>query len=404
MGLLSKIFNQTPIQFTEWALPTSNAAGEYITNENSLNLSIVYACINVKANAVAKLPLQVFQKTDTGRLRRADHQVAQLLETRPNPHMTPFQFKHTVTTHRNLYGVAYVHQVINKRTGFVERLNILNPLEITVAQDASGVIFYVETVAGSKEPNVYNEDEMIRLPYLTHDGFTPKSPITVARETIGVLKKQQKFLGSFYSNGTLTRGILKIPTQLNKDAKDKVRAAWMEANSGENNASKIAVLDSGITFENITIPLQDAEFIASQKFGIEEIARIFNVPLHMVNSLDRATFSNIEQMSMDFVQNTIAPEVIAWEEELAYKMFTPTEQKAGMYVKFNMTSALRADSVARANYYKAMLESGAMSINEVRELEEKDAIANGDKHLVSLNFTTLDNLENYQAAKTGQTG
>jgi HK97 family phage portal protein len=235
---------------------------------------------------------------------------------------------------------------------------------------------------------------------LTRDGFTPISPISVARESIGTLKKQEKFIGSFYENGTLTRGVLKVDTQLSKNAKDAVRQAWMDANTGEDNASKIAVLDSGVTFENITIPLQDAEFIASQKFGVEQIARIFNVPAHMIGDLSHATFSNIEQMSMDFIQNTIMPETQAWEEELNYKLFTTGEQKKGFYVKFNLTAALRGDSISRGNYYKTMSEIGAYSINEIRDLEEMDAIGPaGDVHRVDLNHVSIQIADEYQLAK-----
>lgn len=399
MSRLGKFMNRAAFTFADWSFSVPNAAGEVVNSDTALNLSVVYACINVKANALAKLPLQVYQKTDKGSTRVPNHTIAYLLETRPNPYMTPFVFKHTTEVHRNLHGVAY-WRIQFAQNGKPESLWLLHPPSITVVEDTKGQKFYVEATAGQE--NVYNEDEIIRLPYLTSDGYNPKPPIMVAKETIGTLKKQEKFLGSFYSNGTLTRGVLKVPTQLNKESKDKVREAWHAANSGESNSSKIAVLDAGIEFQNITIPLEQAQFIESQKFGIEEIARIFGVPLHLINSLDRSTFNNIEQQSMDFVINCLSPNAVAWEEELTYKLFTTQEQKKGLYVKYNMTSALRGDSQARANYYKTMLEAGVYSINEVRELEEKDRIDGGDKHLVSLNFTTIENLETYQAAKSGQ--
>lgn len=403
MGILDKFFNQTTTVDLVGGWSTANSlssSGAVVTSENALNLATVYACVNVKANALAKLPINIYQKTDSGRIRVGDHAVARLLETRPNPYMTPYVFKHTAQVHRNIYGVAYVRMVFD-RAGKPNALYLLNPTKVSVAVNEKDEYFYIEATDDKQKPNVYGEEEIIRLPYLTTDGFTPKSPIAVARETIGTLKKQQTFLGSFYSNGTLTRGVLKVPTALSKDAKEKVRQAWMDANSGEDNASRIAVLDSGVEFNNISIPLNDAEFIASQKFGVEEIARIYNVPLSMINSLDRATFSNIEQQSMDFVQNTLSPELIAWEEELNYKLFTRLEQDKGFYVKFNLASALRGDSQSRAAYYKTMLESGVYSINEVRALEEKDAIAYGDDHYRSLNFITLDN-QDYQRSKGGE--
>ncbi|MED4586664.1 phage portal protein [Brevibacillus choshinensis] len=399
-GLLN-VKNLFPWEQTLWDTFSSPASsGENVSATNALTVGAIYACVNIKANAIAKLPLQVFRNSSNGRERDTKHQVSYLLETRPNPHMTPFVFKHTVTVHRNLWGNAYIRMTFDS-FGNVTRLDLLDPAKVQTLQDLTGRVYYQYT--DNKKVIVYDPDELIVLPYLSTDGLAGKSPIAIARETAGTMISAQKFLGSFYKNGTTTRGVLKVPTQLDKPAKDKVRQSWSEANSGSDNAHRIAVLDGGIEYQNLTMPLQDAEFIASQKFNIAEIARIFNVPLHKLNELDRATFSNIEQQSMEFVQDCIQPEIVAWEEEFNYKLFTTNEQKH-LYVKFNLTSALRGDSASRATYYKEMLAMGAMTINQVRELEEQNAMDNGDRPLVSLNYTFLDTLEAYQAAKSGWKG
>lgn len=410
MGFLQKMFKNAynfPTRLTTWDMPTYSNAGELITTETALYLAPVYAAINAKASTLSKMPLEVFQKTDKGNIK-ANNQISYLLNTRPNPNMTPFQFIHLIITHQNAYGVSYVKMDFDNK-GNIKALIPLNSPYVSLAIDDNGNKFYIESGydiinQDLLTPQVYNEDEIIRLPYLTMDGFTAKSPIAVLRETIGTYKKQQKFLGSYYSNGTLARGVLKIPTQLNKSAKDKVREAWMEANAGEDNMSKIAILDNGIDFQNITLPLEDAEFIASQKFGVEEIARVFGVPLHLLQSLDHATYSNIEQQSIDFISNTIHPMAVLMEQEMSFKLFTKNQQQAGFHVKFDLSSGLRADSVSRANYYKTLLDSGVLSINEVRAKEEMNAIANGDKHFVSLNFASLDTIDEYQAAKNGEGG
>jgi HK97 family phage portal protein len=336
----------------------------------------------------------VYRKTENGRERVYDHPVAQLLSNRVNPLMSPFSFIHLLQTHRGTHGVTY-SRIDTDRKGKVIGLYPLNPLTVTIVEDVTGKIFY------EGKTNVYNQDELLIIMYLSTDGITPKSPIDVLRETAGLMTAQDKYLSSFYKNGTLTRGVLKIPTQLNKDAKDKVRQAWMEANSGNSNASKIAILDSGIDFENISLNLADQEFLASRKFSIEEISRAYNVPLHMLNSMDRATFNNIEQMSMDFAMGTLMPEAIAIEQEMTYKLFTPSEQKQGLYVKFNMSSAMRADSTARSQYYKTMIDAGIYSINEIRQLEEMNSIGEiGDKHRVDLNHISIDIADEYQINKS----
>ncbi|WP_274854019.1 phage portal protein [Bacillus methanolicus] len=376
------------------AFVTPTMSGETITNDNALTIGAVYACVNIKANAIAKLPLQVFKKTKSGRERENTHQVAYLLEKRPNPYMTPFVFKHTITVHRNLWGKAYIRMVM--KGGNVSELVLLDPSKTIEAEDDKGDKWFIYRDKGKEEK--FHHTEIIYLPY----GPGGKSPIEVARETAGTMKAAQKFLGTFYKNGTTTRGIIKVLGQLNGEAKKKLRASWAEVNSGLDNAHSIAVLDSGMEWMDISMPLKDAEFIASQKFNIAEIARIFNVPLHMLNELDRSTFSNIEHQSMEFIQNTIQPELVAWEEEMNYKLFTTNEQKR-FYVKFNLTSALRGDSQSRAQYYKEMLSSGVYNINEVRALEEMDAIEGGDKHRVDLNHISIDIADEYQLAKAGAT-
>lgn len=403
MGIFDRIKAFFTVQTWEQPLAdvfvTPTVSGETITSLTALNVGAIYACVNIKANAIAKLPLQVYRKNKNGRERDTSHQVSYLLETRPNSYQTPFVFKHTITVHRNLWGTAYI-RMVNDGTGNIKELIIINPSTVSAVQDMKGSHWYVEnrSIGNDVGTYVYHPSEIIVLPYLSTDGIIGKSPITIARETAGTMLAAQKFLGSFYKNGTTTKGIIKTATQLNKEAKDKVREAWAIANSGNENANKIAVLDNGMEFQNMTMPLQDAEFIASQKFGVAEIARIFNVPLHKLNELDRATFSNIEQQSMEFIQDCIQPELVAWEEELNWKLFTTLEQKR-YYVRFNLSSALRGDSQSRAAYYKEMIGSGVYSINEVRALEEKDAIEGGDKHRVDLNHISIDIADEYQMAK-----
>lgn len=398
--LFKKILNET-IQTWEQplfdAFVTPTVSGETITADNALKVGAVYACVNIKANAIAKLPLQVFKKSrDGGRDRDKSHRVSYLIENRPNPYQTPFVFKHTVTIHRNLWGRAYVRMVMD-RVGNITELVLLDPSKVIEAEDTTGDKWFVYNHKGKQEK--YHHSEIIYLPY----GPGGKSPVEIARETAGTMVAAQKFSSSFYANGTTTKGALKIPGQLNKDAKDKVRQAWAEQNSGVANANSVAILDSGMEWVDMSMPLKDAEFIASQKFNIAEIARIFNVPLHMLNELDRSTFSNIEHQSMEFILNTIQPECTAMEEEMNFKLFTTNEQKR-YYVKFNLNSALRGDSKTRAEFYEKMLDKGVYNINEVRALEEEDAIEGGDKHRVDLNHVSLDIADDYQLGKAGLKG
>lgn len=373
------------------------SSGENITPVNSLQIATVYACIDRKANAIAKLPLQVFKKTPTGRVRDEQHAVAKLLETRPNPFTTPFSFKHTISVHQNLWGTAYIYIECDRR-GTPTALWILPPDATQPYKDIETGLYTYITTLNNKTMRL-QESEIIKLPYLSLNGVKGKSPIAVARETLGVMQASNKFIGGFYKNGTSTKGIITTPTALESPAKDKLRAEWQKANGGVDNAGNIAVVDAGMTYQSTSMPLADAEFILTNKFNKAEIAQIFNVPLHMLAELDRATFSNIEQQSMEFIQGSIQPNLVAWEEEFGYKLFvTPKDQ--GHYVKADLDSALRADSVGRSTYYQTMTGIGAYNINEVREKEDMDSIGpEGDKYRVDLNHVSASLVDEYQMTK-----
>ncbi len=227
------------------------------------------------------------------------------------------------------------------------------------------------------------------------------SPISVARETIGSQMASQKYVSKFYKNGTTAKGVLTVPgVTLKPEAKKIVREEWDKMNTGLTNANRIAILDSGITYQDLTMSQADAQFIETQKLNTTDIARIYNVPPHMIGDLEHATFSNIEHQAISFVKNTLQPLLVSWEQAIQYQLFTPTEQKK-YYCKYNVDSELRGDSKSRAEYYEIMERIGAYNIDEIRNKEDLSELENGlgKKHLISLNYTLLELLEEYQMGK-----
>jgi HK97 family phage portal protein len=379
-----------------------SASGEKVTVESALTVPTVYACVNFLANSVAKLPFQTFKKTSTGREKDKKHAVSKLLEERPNPYQNPFKFKHLVETHRNTWGNAYIN-ISWGADGRPTALWLLNPsMTKPFIHVETNELWYLTTLPNGTQAKIHDGD-IIHLSTLSLDGLQGKPPIQIARESIGSSQAAQKFKGAFFKNGAANSGVLKVPGQLNKPAKDKVREEWEKANTGLNNAQRIAILDAGLEFQSIGMPLKDAQFIEGMKFDKAEIATIFNIPLHIVNELDRATHGNVEQMALDVIQHTLSPILIQYEEEFTYKLFSLKEQKR-YYMKFNLTSLLRADSKTRAEYYAIMLDKGVYSINEVRELEEKDGIDHGDTHRVDLNHVSIEIADDYQLGKAGLKG
>lgn len=379
---------------------STSDTGEIVTSDIAVKTSTVYSCIKILSNHIAMLPVQLYKQDEYGkRSRDKKHKISKIIETRPNPYMTPFEFKQILEAHRQLYGNAYA-EIQWGKDGYPKYLWVLNPTKTKVVKDTKKNKVWITTTTPDGINIKIPYSNIVHLKGMCINGLTGISPIEIARSTIGVQIASQKYLSKFYNNGTTVKGVLKVPTQLNKEAKEKVRTEWEGFSKGLSNAHRVAILDAGLDYQSIGMSQADAQFIETQKFTVSEIAKIFNVPPHMIGDLERATFSNIEQQSMEFVRDTLTPLIISWEQTLTYQLLSnPDIYDRGYYIKFNLNSILRGDSTARATYYEKMVRLGVYSINEVRELEEKDSIENGDKHFVSLNYVSLDQMDEYQMNK-----
>ncbi|HCL4466693.1 TPA: phage portal protein [Clostridium botulinum] len=380
--------------FTSLIKSRTTTSGEKVTKESALTISGVYACTDTIASSISKLPIHIYQKNKDGS-NRVDNDVSYLLEKRPNLYMTPSTFKQTLTVKLLLDGNTYVW--VERRRGKAINLWILN--NVQVLQDyTTGEIIYKATL--NNKPYTFFNDEIIHIKSLSTDGILGKSKIDILRETIGNMQSSRNLLGNYFKNGTTTSGVITYPSNLNTDAKTEIRKQWQENNSGYDNAGKVAVLDLGLEYKEInSLKFTDQQFLESTKFTLEEIARVFKVPLHMINSLDRSTFNNIEQQSLDFYMNTILPLLLQIEEEFNYKLFSST-QREKYFIKFNMEGALRGDSATRSTYYEKMINLGVYSINEVRKLENMNSIGiQGDTHRVDLNHVDIKVANDYQLAK-----
>lgn len=387
--------------FINWLNGGESESGEYVTEETAMKMASVYACIRLLSQSVAKLPLHTYSTKNGKKDREYIHPVAYLLETRPNPYMTPYEFKQTMEMHRQLYGNAYA-EIQFGRDGYPKGLWILNPSVTDVVTDEKnhGKVWYTTVLPDGQAVKLKFEN-VLHIKNIGITGIKGMSPISVARETIGSQMASQKYVSKFYKNGTTAKGVLTVPgVTLKPEAKKIVREEWEKMNTGMTNANRIAILDSGITYQDLTMSQADAQFIETQKLNTTDIARIYNVPPHLIGDLEHATFSNIEHQSISFVKNTLQPLLVSWEQAIQYQLFTPTEQKR-YYCKYNVDSELRGDSKSRAEYYEIMERIGAYNIDEIRNKEDLPELENGlgKKHLISLNYTLLEMLEEYQMGK-----
>ena len=362
-------------------------SGKAVNERTAMQTTAVYACVRILAEAIAGLPLQVYRyKPDGGKEKAIDHSIYYLLHTEPNSEMTSFVFRETLMSHLLLWGNAYA-QIIRDGMGRVLALYPLLPNRMTVDRTTAGQLFYeYRTDNGSV---ILRQQDVLHIPGLGFDGLIGYSPVAMAKNAIGMAIACEEYGASFFANGANPGGVLEHPGVV-KDPK-RVRESWNTVYQGSANAHRIAVLEEGMRFQAIGIPPEQAQFLETRKFQINEIARIFRIPPHMVGDLEKSSFSNIEQQSLEFVKYTLDPWVVRWEQAIQKALFLPSEKRA-YFAKFNVDGLLRGDYQSRMNGYAVGRQNGWLSANDIRELEDLNRIPEeegGDLYLINGNMTKL---------------
>ena len=370
-------------------------SGKPVNEHTAMQMTAVYSCVRILAEAVAGLPLHLYKYTASGGKEKAlSHPLYFLLHDEPNPEMSSFVFRETLMTHLLLWGNAYA-QIIRNGKGEVIALYPLMPNRMSVDRDSSGALYYTYT-RYSDEASTMNgmtvtlrSSDVLHIPGLGFDGLVGYSPIAMAKNAIGMAIACEEYGAKFFANGAAPGGVLEHPGTI-KDPQ-KVRDSWNAAYQGSSNSHRVAVLEEGMKYQPIGISPEQAQFLETRKFQINEIARIFRVPPHMVGDLEKSSFSNIEQQSLEFVKYTLDPWVIRWEQAISRALLRPDEKKL-YFAKFNVDGLLRGDYVSRMNGYATARQNGWMSANDIRELENLDRIPpelGGDLYLINGNMTKL---------------
>ena len=420
MGILSGLFRSRdkPTDRTAGSSYSfflgGTASGKYVTERSAMQMTAVYCCVRILSEAVASLPLQFYRYTDDGGKEKAvEHPLYFLLHDEPNPEMTSFIFRETLMTHLLLWGNAY-SQIIRNGKGEVVALYPLMPDRMKVDRDEHGRLYYEYTVYdsddvdGRKGTNKVGRTvrlqphDVLHIPGLGFDGLVGYSPIAMAKNAIGLAIATEEYGSKFFANGAAPSGVLEHPGTI-KDP-SKVRESWQATFGGSGNANKIAVLEEGMKYTPISISPEQAQFLETRKFQIDEIARIFRVPPHMIGDLEKSSFNNIEQQSLEFVKYTLDSWVSRWEQAIVRALLTPDEKKK-YFFKFNVDGLLRGDYQSRMNGYATARQNGWMSTNDIRELENLDRIPaeqGGDLYLINGNMTKLEDAGIFAAGNNGK--
>lgn len=393
MGILSGLFRSRDKPKNRvgggWSfLFGGTTSGKAVNERTAMQTSAVYACVRILAESVAGLPLHVYERTANGsKSTKPSHPLYRLLHDEPNREMTSFVFRETLMSHLLLWGNAYA-QIIRDGRGFPIALYPLLPDRMAVDRNESGELVY--TYQSDKGQVKLRRENILHIPGLGFDGLIGYSPIAMAKNAVGLALATEDYGAMFFANGANPGGVLEHPGVIKPEQADRLRESW-QSQFGGANAHKVAVLEEGLKFHQMSIPPEQAQFLETRKFQINEIARIFRVPPHMVGDLEKSSFSNIEQQSLEFVKYTLDPWVVRWEQSLQQALILPSE-KATIFIKFNLDGLLRGDYQSRMQGYSTGIQNGFMSVNDVRGLEDMNLLTaeeGGDLHFVNGNMVKL---------------
>ena len=389
---------------------TANS-GEKVDEQSAMQISTVYACVRLLAETVAALPLHLYRYTDDGKGKESafDHPLYRILYRQPNDEMSSFTWRETMMTHLLLWGNAYC-QIIRDGRNQVLGLYPLLPENVEVDRDGQGQLYYIyhaytDEVPGEQNQDIYfRKDEILHIPGLGFNGLVGFSPIAMMKNSLGTTLAVEKYGASFFKNGAQPSGVLEHPGVL-KDPQ-KIRDNWTAVYGGANNAHRVAVLEEGMAYKAISLPPEDSQFLSTRQFGVEEICRIFRVPPHMVQSMEHATFSNIEHQSIDFVVHTLTPWLVRFEQAIIKDLLL-TEEQDVLFPKFNVDGLLRGDYQSRMNGYATGISNGFLSPNDIHRLENMDLIPaeeGGDDYYLNGGYVKLRDAGKFAQVKQTTVG
>ena len=360
-----------------------DSAGISVSEESALTTTAVYACVKVIAESIASLPLHLMREEKRVKTRARDHPLYGVLHDLANEETTSLNFRETMLASLLLWGNGYAR--VERKAGHVTALWFLKPSRMEVKRDSdSGRLIYRYTAENSLQAVDFEAREIFHVIGFSLDGIKGISPIRQARQTIGLTMATEEYGAKFFTNGARPGGVLETAGVV-KDP-ERLRASWNAQFQGSRNGHRVAVLEEGVKYHTIGIPPDEAQFLETRKFQLAEICRIFRVPPHMIADLDRATFSNIEHQAIEFVQHTLRPWIVRFEQAI-YKCLLSTEERHIYYARFNVDGLLRGDYASRMQGYAVGRQNGWLSANDIRELEDLNPIEGGDVYLVNGNMT-----------------
>jgi HK97 family phage portal protein len=389
MGLLSRLLEQrSSARYPpQWLLEAvrggvDTSAGISVSPSTSLQSTAVFACVRILAESVASLPLILYERLERGKQRATGHPLYFILHDLPNPEMTSMEFREVLMGHLALWGNAYC-EIVADGSGRVLELWPLRPDRMQVLRENGNLIYKYSLPSGGTV--LLRNDQVMHIRAFGTDGVLGLSPIALARQAVGLSLATEEFGARFFGNGARPGIVLQHPGRLSEEAVRRLRMSWEDRHQGLSNAHRIAILEEGMSVAQVGIPPEDAQFLETRRFQVTEIARIFRVPPHMLADLERATFSNIEHQSIEFVTHTVRPWLVRWEQAINRDLILPRE-RGRYFAEFLVDGLLRGDIESRYRAYSIARQNGWLSANDIRELENMNPIDGGGVYLIPMNM------------------
>ncbi len=373
---LLKLFEKRDAFDTYWDRFTgaSSVAGVTVNVESAESISAVYAAVSAISESVGSLPLDVYRRTDEGREKARSHPLQKLLHDAPNEWQTALEFREQMQRNVLLRGNGYA-EIRWSNAGRPEALLPHHPDSVRILRADSGRLVYEVTERGGNVRRILS-DEMLHLRYHSDDGVVGRSPIQVARDSIGLALAERTHGAKMFEQGTKLSGVIETQPGTTKAQAAEIRESWSAGYGGVGNNGKTAVLPQGAKFNTVSMTLEDAEWIEARRLSVEEVARLFRVPPVLIGDLREANYSNAVELGRYFVTHTLRRHLVAWEQAINRTLITSPQ----FYVEHNVEGLLRGDSLNRAQFYQRGVEDGWLLRSEVRRLENLPKVEGIDEH------------------------
>lgn len=395
MGIFNKIFGKKEKRFTLEEITSMmqqsqrSLAGVSVTEESALTFVPFWAAVSLIADSVGMLPLPVYRTTATGREKHYNYISYGLLNKSANPYLDSFNFRRTMTLLAVAFGNAYA-EIERSDAGLPVALWILPPQLVTptlqtikLAGTDIPILMYNVSIAGKQETKILGDD-IIHIRSLSTDGIFGRNPVKLFRDNIGVGIAAERYGARYFAGDCMPKGGIKVPTGLTDEQLTAFRKSWREQYGGVENAWRIPLLEGGMEWVKLSDSNEDSQFLETRKFSVMDVCRMFRLKPHMLGEMEKSSYASVEAQGIEFITYTLMPIMRTWEAEINNKLINSPDNS--IYAEHLLEGFLRGDTLTRYQSYAVGRQWGWLSVNDIRQMENKNTIENGDIYLEPVNM------------------